>query len=427
MINNIFIFEDDKHANFLPLTYLRPVYDLLCGISPLVAKIARQFPEANISLHCRESLKNIVKQNHAGIGVNHLNTGLGCLIINGRVLADAKFRDGLLLDGRDRLFISEDDEVIAGYLNTENLYILRDILDDALSSRRLLNALRNKTEVAHSKAGLVEYPWDILNVCGEQLALDFQTVVPMGIVKGEVHSDAAVLDEYRLFVGEKARVMPGVTINCEKGPVYIGDCCLLKPHTYIEGPVYIGKYSVIAGSQILGGSSIGPNCTINNSEISGSILHGYSSLDNNILRSSYLADCVALEARTFNLQLLDPFSKEPALYLQGAKVESGEKKLGLLCGDFASIGAQIKIPAGSSLGVASRLTASGAAAPRYTPCFIQQIDPDTFAEMSVKETLERLEYSLGLNEVELTKVESDLIEHLHGSLGADRRVSRIIY
>ncbi|GBR75927.1 glucose-1-phosphate thymidylyltransferase [Candidatus Termititenax persephonae] len=426
MINNIFIFEDEKYSNFLPLTQMRPVYDLICGISPLIAKIVRQLPEANISLHCRGHLKNIVKQNHTGIGVNHLNTGLGCLIVNGRLLPSEKFCANLLLDGRDRLFISQDDEIIAGYLNTDNLYELRDILDDTLSSHKIINTFRNRTEISHINEKLIEYPWDILNACSGQIVRDFQDAVPMGIVKGDVHVNATVLDEYKLYVGDGARILPGVTLDCEKGPVYIGDHCLIKPHTYIEGPAYIGKFSEIANSRILAGSSIGPNSVINNSETSNSILHGYSSLDHNCLRSSYLADCVNLQSQTFTQDLLDLFNKEPTFHLPGAEVESDEKRLGLICGDFASVGAQINIPAGSSLGVASRLTADHSTAPRYTPCFIQQ-NGDAFEEMSIKETLDILEYTLGLKEVELTAVEKDLIETIHDFLGSERKVSKIIY
>jgi len=427
MINNIFIFEDDRYINFLPLTYMRPVYDLICGISPLIAKIARLFPEANISLHCREYLKHSVKQNHAGIGVNHLNTGLGCLIVNGRLLAGEKVRDSLILDGRDRLFINEEDEVVAGYLNTDNLYILRDILDDGLSSRRIINALRNKTEITSISAQLLKYPWDILNACSEQITADFQSAVPMGIVKGDIHSNVSILDEYKLYAGENSRVLPGVTINCEKGPVYIGDNCLIKASTYIEGPVYIGKYSVINNSRILPGSSIGPNCLINNSELDNTILHGYSGLDNNHLRTAYLADGVQIASGSFNQNTFDPLSKEPVFYLQGEGIAADVPKFGILCADFVNIGTQIQLPAGSSLGVASRITASYTTAPRRTPCFVQQTDADSFEEMSLKEILERLAYTLETKDVELTKVERDLIETLYDSLGSERRISRIIY
>lgn len=427
MINNIFIFEDDKHANFLPLTYLRPVYDLICGISPLIAKIARLFPEANISLHCRKHLKNIVKQNHAGIGVNNLNTGLGCLIINGRLLAGEKIRDSLLLDGRDRLFINEDDEVVAGYLNTDNLYILRNILDDSLSSRRIINTFRNKTEITNISARLLKYPWDILNANAEQITLDFKAAVPLGIVKGDIHSSVAILDEYKLYVGEDTRILPGVTINCEKGPVYIGENCLIKANTYIEGPVYIGKYSVISNSQILSGSSIGPNCMIHQSELENTTLQGCSNLDHNCLRTAYLADCVNIAAGSFNKDTFDPFSKEPVFYLQGEEIDFDLTKFGMLCGDFASIGTQIQLPAGSSYGVASSLTASHLTAPRYVPCFVQQSEDDSFDEISLREILERLEHLLDNKKVELTKVERDLIETLHGSLGSERRSSKVIY
>ncbi|MDR2429173.1 MAG: hypothetical protein LBD62_05135, partial [Candidatus Margulisbacteria bacterium] len=241
MINNIFIFEDEKYSNFLPLTQMRPVYDLICGASPLIAKIARAFPEANISLHCREHLKNIAKQNHTGISINNLNTGLGCLIVNGRLLASEKFKENLLLDGTDRLFINQNNEVLAGYLNTNNLYELRDILDDAISSHKIINTFRNRAEILHGKEKLIEYPWDILNTCAEQIALDFKTMVPMGIVKGHIDINASVLDEYKLYVGDEARVFSGITLNCEKGPIYIGDHCVIKPNTYIEGPAYIGK------------------------------------------------------------------------------------------------------------------------------------------------------------------------------------------
>ena len=39
MIKNICIVEDEKFENLLPLVYMRPVYDLRCGILTLKEKI----------------------------------------------------------------------------------------------------------------------------------------------------------------------------------------------------------------------------------------------------------------------------------------------------------------------------------------------------------------------------------------------------
>ncbi len=81
------VFEDKKTSNFFPLTYSRPVYDLICGYTSLKNKIFRLFPTAKHSLHCRTYLENITIQNNPGILVNSIEDN-ECLFINGRILAD---------------------------------------------------------------------------------------------------------------------------------------------------------------------------------------------------------------------------------------------------------------------------------------------------------------------------------------------------
>ena len=55
-VMQICIFEDDKIEQFNPLTFSRPVYDLVCGINTLREKIERYFPGKRTSLHCRKYL-----------------------------------------------------------------------------------------------------------------------------------------------------------------------------------------------------------------------------------------------------------------------------------------------------------------------------------------------------------------------------------
>ena len=52
----ICIFEDGKFPNFYPLSYSRPVYELICGVRTLKEKIVSYFPNSEISLHCRNYL-----------------------------------------------------------------------------------------------------------------------------------------------------------------------------------------------------------------------------------------------------------------------------------------------------------------------------------------------------------------------------------
>lgn len=426
-INNVFVFEDDKYNNFLPLTYMRPVYDLISGMSPLLAKLFRQFPEANLSLHCREYLKHSVKQNHAGIGVNNINTGSACLLLNGRLLASQGLADKLTLDGRDRVFINEYEEVVAAYLNTGNLYIIREMLDDVFNSRKLISALRNKTEMSHVELTLVEYPWELLQENPEQLTIDFNIAVPSGIIKGELHPEVSVIDEYKLFVGQGTRIHPGVVINAEKGPIFIGDNCEIKPHTYIEGPAYIGNHTVILNSILKSGASIGPNSSIENSTIHNCLFHGYSDLKQSTLSASYAADFVSIANHSYNDTALLPFSKEPDIYIDGSEIETYTSDLGLFAGDFSRIGAHNKIQPGSVMGIASYFEAGNDTLPKHLPSFILQTSANRFDELTEKETLERVNYYLAQKHIELTKVELDLLSYIHSEFPRNRKVSGIIY
>ena len=85
------VFEDKRASNFLPLTYSRPVYELICGYTSLKNKIFRLFPSAKHSLHCRAYLEKVTALNNPGILVNTIE-GDECIFVNGRVAAG----DGLI-------------------------------------------------------------------------------------------------------------------------------------------------------------------------------------------------------------------------------------------------------------------------------------------------------------------------------------------
>ena len=67
---NICIFEDDRSENLLPLVYLRPVFELRCGISSLREKIERAYPHLRVHLVCRRYLTDIIKEKAKVASVN---------------------------------------------------------------------------------------------------------------------------------------------------------------------------------------------------------------------------------------------------------------------------------------------------------------------------------------------------------------------
>lgn len=81
----LIIFEDEAAPNLNPLALTRPVYELLCGLDTLKEKIIRQWPAAEIYLHCRQELQATVQENNPELAVNRVPEG-DCVLINGRLL-----------------------------------------------------------------------------------------------------------------------------------------------------------------------------------------------------------------------------------------------------------------------------------------------------------------------------------------------------
>ncbi len=127
----ICIFEDEKYSNFYPLSYTRPVYELVCGINTLREKIIRDIPGVKISLHCRKYLEETLKYQYPDVDINNVNDN-SCLFINGRVLASGYLAEIVLEDSEDCVYKS-GDEITAVKLSKEKLTKINPSITDTLS------------------------------------------------------------------------------------------------------------------------------------------------------------------------------------------------------------------------------------------------------------------------------------------------------
>ena len=127
----ICIFEDEKYSNFYPLSYTRPVYELVCGINTLREKIIRDIPGANISLHCRKYLEESLNNQYPDVDFNNINDN-SCLFINGRVLASGNLAEKVSDDSEDFIYKS-GDEIAAVKLSKENLTKIKNNFTDTLN------------------------------------------------------------------------------------------------------------------------------------------------------------------------------------------------------------------------------------------------------------------------------------------------------
>lgn len=353
---NVCLFEDEGNQDIAPVTFLKPAYSLLVGIDTLYDKVQRYFGWGNISLHCRATLKPLVKKQYPDIIVNHINTGSPCLFLNSRLIMTPKLATFLLENkGQyDHLYLHKGD-IAAAYLKGENLLVMKEALDNGLpNSSDLFTALRPKCVAKElDDVILIQQIPDLIDKNSIVLRTDFDFYNQPGIIKGEMAPFASLYNENNIYIGENTRVEDFVTLDASNGPIYIEEDVRIQSGSRLEGPVYIGKGCNIHGARIKE-ASIGPFSKIGG-EVSHTIVQGYSNkAHEGFLGHSFVGEWVNLGAGTTTSNLKSTYGK--SRFKVGDKEQfSTDIFLGSIFGDHVKTGVGTLLNCGSILGFGSML------------------------------------------------------------------------
>ncbi len=333
----ICIYEDDHFANLYPLTYTRPVFELLCGTMSLGERIRRFFPDARIVYKCREAIIPTLKEKYPSIPINLLIEG-PCLYINGSVIFDEALFNKITSD--PNLTLICEDTTVAFW-----------------------NALSTKKESCDAK--IVRYPWDLIRHNADRITNDFKNAdrTECKILDG-VH----LIESSNISIGKDSVIRPGAILDAEHGPVIIGDHVTVMSNAVIEGPCYIGDHSIIkVGAKIYEGNSIGPVCKVGG-EVEASILHGYSNKQHDgFLGHSYIGEWCNLGADTNTSDLKNNYSSVK-MNVNGKEVDTGSLFVGLMMGDHSKSGINTMFNTGTVVGVSSNIFGAGFP-PKTIPSF----------------------------------------------------------
>ena len=316
---NIIIYEDEGYKNFLPLCWTRPVYDLKCGINTLAEKIIRQYPKAEIEFSCRYYLP--------GPKIMKFERGL---FINGRVLAHARMIKEIPLKGRDEIFYS-GNEIVA-----------------VRAVGRSFDEVRKKAKIKKVNVRILKYPWELITENGGQIVADRKYLKKRK--KSKIHKSVVIYNPREVIVEEGVEIEANTVIDARHGPVYIGKDTIIRPVTYLKGPL-----------------SIGPVCRIGG-EVDESIIHGYTNKQHyGFIGHSYIGEWVNLGAGTTNSDLKNNYSTVKVV-LNGKKMDSREKFVGCFIGDHAKTGIGTLITTGAVIGVGANIFGGGVT-PKVVPDF----------------------------------------------------------
>ncbi len=363
MADTICIFEDPQYVKLLPLVYTRPVYDLRCGILTLREKIQRACSKANIALLCRPYLADVVKQQNSNVQVNEVHA-TNCLLINGRVIADEQFAKKIPLKGKDAVYIS-GNTVVAVRMSAGGHVSMKHDFSETFDVEHFAELERIPVDVK-----LIEYPWHLVGSNGEQIVADFKSLVKAKdkSKKATVYTGAHLLNKKNIFIDSGATVKPGVVLDAESGPIYIGKNAKIFPNAVIEGPAFIGANTLIKiGAKIYENTSIGEMCKVGG-EVEASIIHSYSNKQHDgFLGHSYLGMWCNLGADTNNSDLKNNYG-HVKVQVNGKMVDSGSQFVGLTMGDHSKSGINTMFNTGTVVGVSSNVFGAGFP-PKFIPSF----------------------------------------------------------
>ena len=357
--NNLYVCEGGNAANLRPLSWTRPVYNLICGVNSLLDKIIAAYGSPACYLGVRPYLAELASAGRPLGAVNQLPR-TGALVINGRALWSPALAAAIPLDGPEGIYIS-GETIIAARLDEGTLADLDPV--------NPLSSLPDHLPVMEGPAEVINHPWELAQKNAAQLRADSRHFGDLGRHEGEVHPAATLINRAGISLGSGANIGAGVVLNAEDGPIIIAAGVTIEPNAVLEGPLYIGAHSLVrAAARLYGGTSIGESCKVGG-EISHAIIHGHSNKQHDgFLGHAYLGEWVNLGAGTTNSDLKNDYGTVRMSVSGGEPVDTGEMFVGSLIGDHTKTGIGMLLNTGAVLGVGCNLYGGGLA-PDYVPSF----------------------------------------------------------
>ncbi|HMN48067.1 MAG TPA: GlmU family protein [Ignavibacteriaceae bacterium] len=361
----ICIFEDINYANFEPLVFSRPVYDLICGMTSLKEKVLRSYGDLKYSLHCRPYLADVVMKENPAALINKIEDD-HCLFINGRIIAPQNLSEILpLLPTEDKVFVN-GETVIAAYLSGKNLDYKIKHLNDLFSVNDF-----DGLPVKILDLKCANYLWDLININGEQISKDYDYVIHKSNRSNfldKIDASVHLVNKEKIFIGKNVTLKPGVVLDASNGPVFIDDNAFIYPNAFIEGPVYIGESSRIkSGATIYENVTISKVCKIGG-EVEQAIFMPYSNKQHSgFIGHAYIGSWVNLGADTNCSDLKNNYSKI-RVKLSSGEVNSGSQFLGLMIGDHSKSAINTMFNTGSVIGFSCNIFGAGFP-DKYVPSF----------------------------------------------------------
>ena len=211
---------------------------------------------------------------------------------------------------------------------------------------------------------VLDAPWDLMAQNGDQLREDIPRFFP-GYAADELPGSHIVGDGL-ISLGRDVVVEPGSVFDVSAGPIRLSDGVVVRSHTRLEGPAFIGPDSTILGGS-LSEISVGPVCKVRG-EVESTVILGCSNkAHDGFLGHAYVGSWVNLGAFTTNSDLKNNYGPV-RVGGAGGTLDTGLMKVGCFLGDHVKTGIGTLLNTGTVVGTGSNLF-GGRMPSTYVPPF----------------------------------------------------------
>ena len=326
MPRQIILADDPEIAcSLLPLTFTRPVSELLLGLTTLRSKWERLLPGDYSYItadYLRELYPNAEPDSDTLVIASH--------IVASRRLADTV---ALLLPGEA---LTKGERTIA-YCGRPERFIPYP-----------------------GEVTSIEYAYDLFIHNAEEIRNDFELLTETQVSRPLSKTCTVIGTSDRIFLDEGARA-EGVTFNTEHGPIYVGPGAEIMEGSCLRGPVAILDHSTVNMlTRIYGATTIGRHCKVGG-EINNIVMHDYTNkAHDGFLGNAVIGSWCNLGAGCVASNLKNDYTEIKLWHYPTRRFRrTGLQFCGLIMGDHSKAGINTMFNTATTVGVGVNIHGTG--------------------------------------------------------------------
>ena len=397
------LFEDESHADLLPLTYTRPIWDLRVGI----LKLSEKWDHVLTKDLGKSETPGRMASGYLRAAFDAFNPGQESIGFNGKFFPDPEFVGLICKEMAPNSYWTTEEGELLAFRGTP---ALAGIDPEGLVTVDLLEKTGfTAGKFAGETPNAVRYPWDIFRLNGWAIRQDFDRITALRTSQPIDDQHSIVYGKDNIFVEEGVKIRAAV-LNAEDGPIYIGQNCQIQEGAMVHGThAFCMNSTLNMGAKLRGDTTVGPWSKVGG-EIGNSVLQGFSNKGHDgYLGNSVLGYWCNLGADTNTSNLKNNYSEVRVWnYPDGRFRKTGQMFCGLIMGDHSKCGINTMFNTGTVVGVSANIYGGG-----YPRTFIPSFSwggSSGFMTYKLRKVYEVAEVVMKRRKVEFTQSDKDIME-----------------